>query len=524
MIFTILIIGIIFVGGLFYYMNYLAPKFNPLNKADSLLKQNRVHDAIVEFKKLLEKNPRDPLLHFKLSEIYFSQNEVDQAVPHLEAILENNLYNSEVDKLDVLKKLADSYYKQDNIEKAFSAYVDIQRQYPGDFQSLYHVAFITLGQEEFDIAQRYFNRLVKHDSRDFDVMFGAGITSYQNQKFSEAAEYFIEAVALKPNSEIGLLAAAFALMKKKDYKLGLDYADRLAQSALNSDVKFIAKRLYAYMSVLAKKYDQAIKAILEILSYAEEYNMDEEVELLLFDLGYTCVQGEQIRNALDYWNRLYKKNKNYNNIQEMIALLNRELDSSYTSLVDGFNVSVHDYVDDWLKNFFPQNFLWEICGLKNEYDLDVRNILVTARVPISSDDSIKDVGGSIVAGGEKIEGFLALDTENFRIIANRAVGKLGYKVDQILPTYRDSDGVDFSAIIPETKEKVLVWVRRWSKNKIGEITLRNFAQEINDQKARKGLFITTADLTEAAQKTLEQLNKVELIDATQLNTILRGLI
>ena len=69
--------------------------------------------------------------------------------------------------------------------------------------------------------------------------------------------------------------------------------------------------------------------------------------------------------------------------------------------------------------------------------------------------------------------------------STRLVLKLGNKVDEILHTYRDSDGVDILSQSEENDDKVLVWVRRWKDSKVGEITLRNFAQAVNDIKATK---------------------------------------
>ena len=93
-----------------------------------------------------------------------------------------------------------------------------------------------------------------------------------------------------------------------------------------------------------------------------------------------------------------------------------------------------------------------------------------------------------------------------------------------MQTYRESDGVDFLAVSLVSREKTLVWVRRWSKTMVGEITLRNFAQAINDSKAKQGIFITATDLTDAAKGNLNRLSKVTVIYPDQLNEFLRGLL
>jgi restriction endonuclease Mrr len=69
-----------------------------------------------------------------------------------------------------------------------------------------------------------------------------------------------------------------------------------------------------------------------------------------------------------------------------------------------------------------------------------------------------------------------------------------------------------------------VWVRRWKKTRIGEIPLRNFAQAVNDLRVKKGLLVTTAELTESAKTVAERLNKIVIVPPEELNTYLKGLL
>jgi len=101
---------------------------------------------------------------------------------------------------------------------------------------------------------------------------------------------------------------------------------------------------------------------------------------------------------------------------------------------------------------------------------------------------------------------------------------MGYAVDEILTTYREADGVDFLAHSLAEKEKVLIWVRRWKGTKVGEIPLRNFAQAINDIKAKNGLFITSTELTPSAEGSMNMLSKVTVVYPDQLAALLADLI
>jgi restriction endonuclease Mrr len=93
-----------------------------------------------------------------------------------------------------------------------------------------------------------------------------------------------------------------------------------------------------------------------------------------------------------------------------------------------------------------------------------------------------------------------------------------------MTTYRESDGVDFMATQKEGKVKTLIWVRRWKDANIGEIPLRNFAQAINDTKAKQGYFITTSPLSPAGESALKGLSKVTVVFPEELAGLLKGLV
>ena len=107
MLITVLVIVVIFLGLLSYYIFYIAPKLNPVNKAETFEGQKLFREAIFEYRKALDRKPEDFIVHYRLANLYLKLKEFDQAAIHLEEILRINKFNYEVDKLDVQKKLAD---------------------------------------------------------------------------------------------------------------------------------------------------------------------------------------------------------------------------------------------------------------------------------------------------------------------------------------------------------------------------------------------------------------------------------
>ncbi|MBN2161272.1 MAG: restriction endonuclease [Spirochaetes bacterium] len=519
-----LIVLLVVLIAILAYVYILAPRLNPLNRADGYIRQNMVDEAIMEYKKILDANPNDFTVHWKLAQIYYGRNQVDEGVLHLEEIMRIGKFNYEIEKAEVERKLGAAYLVREDVQKAFQNYFDILKTYPGDEEALYHVAFVLLGQGYFEQALRYFERLIKVGERDFEIYFGAGIASYQVQKTVEPVEYFRDALALNPRSDIANLAMAFAQQKKRDFKEALERARAIIDNSDDEEALFIARRLYGILCVQAKKPAEGVKMLEWLLELARKKEMVDEVAVILYDLGFAALHAEMKDLAYDYWNQLYQFDRGFINIQYLTTQLRKEMDAAAKPGAAEGAIPVIEYTDDWLAQVFPPNYLFDICGLKAVKAVDLGGILAAARYDAARDDS---VSGSHEASGEaaeKIGALLEMDAENFRIIANRAVAKLGYRVDEILPTYREGDGVDFLAFNPAAKEKALVWVRRWKDLRVSEIPLRNLAQAVNDMKVKQGVFITTCDLTDAGEAAAQRLSKVKVVYPQELGNILAELI
>jgi tetratricopeptide (TPR) repeat protein len=518
--FSLIILIIISIGCTIYF-SYFKPKQNPLNKAIELTKQNKFLEAIDEYKKSIVNKSDAFDVNFKIAGLYERLKNYDQELYYLNEILRIDKYNTEVQKLAVLKMLAQSYYFIKDIEKAFQTYFEILKINPDDAEAHYHISFIALGQGEFDIAQRYFEKLVQVQD-DFESFFGAGICSYQNNKNADAVKYFKEALSIKPTSDIAALAISFALQRIEKYSEAILYVNKLIGRITEDEVKYISKRLLAFLTLESDKNEEGMHLLEELLNFAKEKNMQDELKLSLYDVGFACVKNKLLNQAFNYWEELYRIDNSYEDTRELMNLLKKDINSSSNS--DGFENSIFDYVDDWERSAFSSSFLWNICGLKSNQIIDIKNIVVPAKMSKGKDISRLTSTGESSESTERIAAFRNLDNESFRMASTRLVLKLGNKVNEILHTYRDSDGVDILSQSEENGDKVLVWVRRWKDSKVGEITLRNFAQAVNDIKARKGIFITSAELTKAAQTSLTKLNKIIVIYPAELNDLLKGLL
>ncbi len=526
MLIPLLITTVVVLAVALYYVFFLAPRINPYNRAQKFLDQGLLEQAAAEYGRILERKPYDVFVHYRLADIYLEQDQADLAAQHLEEIVKADKYTVNVEKKHVLKKLGRIYLSWDEIEKAFQAYIDILKVNPADQEALYQAAFISLAHGYFELSYRYFEKLAPLNKKSFEIQFGAGVACLQNQKTGEALGYFKDALATDPLSDIGNIAMAYSLLKRRDFKTGANYAKMVVQNSSDDNALFVARRLMGILLVQAGKSEDAVKSLQDTLDLTRKRDMKDEEAMILYDLGFACLKSEKTDMAYEYWNQLYKIDKNYKDVQKAVMILRREMDEEGKKSAPAVFDSLFELSEKWAGEAFPDNYVYSICGLKSERTVDLGSVSVTARIPAEktpaqAGEKKKSAGGSI---DETIAAYLSLDPENFRIISNRVVAKLGYGVDEILPTYRDADGVDFMGHSNQDRSKTLIWVRRWKGTNVGEIPLRNFAQAVNDAKAKQGIFITTSELTENAEDAIKRLGKISVVYPEQLGVLLADLL
>jgi tetratricopeptide (TPR) repeat protein len=295
----------------------------------------------------------------------------------------------------------------------------------------------------------------------------------------------------------------------------------VADNSNDENAMFIAKRLLGFVYIEVGKISLAVKQFDEIGEFCSDHNWDEELRFTLYDLGFAALLEDKIEQAYEHWNRLYQLDRNFRNIQDLITRLRKEMDSQGSKFEE--QKPVVSEASLWKDRAFPENFVWNICGLKSETRVDIGMIISTGRAPVVREKKEHEESGS-PAKDLDFDSLYKLDSENFRSAAYRVCEKLGLVIDEILTTYRESDGVDFLAYQKDSKIKTLVWVRRWKGTSVGEIPLRNFAQAINDAKAKQGFFITTSPLTDSAESILKNLEKVNVIYPEEMLKLLKGVV
>jgi tetratricopeptide (TPR) repeat protein len=460
MLVIILTTAVIILGFVVYYMYFVAPKLNPVNRAEILLQQNRIEEAIVELQKVLDAAPYDIYTHKKLADLYQGQGKDELASKHFERLVEINRFNNDIVKGDIYRTLARMYLKKGQMDKSFEKFYDLIKEYPSDSESLYHVGFIALGQEHFETAYKYLEQLARQEKNNYEVLFGAGISALQSQRTAEAINLFKSALSVEPDSDITGIALSFAFYKKRDYKNAMNSIKHVADNSNDENAIFIAKRLLGFIYIEAGKIPLAVKQFDEIRDYCSEHNWEEELRFTLYDLGFAVLLDDKSEQAYEHWNKLYQLDRNFRNIQDLITRLRKEMDNKGSKFEE--QKPVISEAAAWKERAFPDNFVWNICGLKNENRIDIGTIIATGRSPIVRDKKENEESDS-TAKELNFDSLYKLDSENFRSVAYRVCEKLGLVIDEILNTYRSRTELIFSL------SRKIVKLKLWCGSDAGKV-------------------------------------------------------
>jgi tetratricopeptide (TPR) repeat protein len=314
---------------------------------------------------------------------------------------------------------------------------------------------------------------------------------------------------------------AFVLYRKSDYNSGIGYCRNVIENSKDNNAIFIAKRLLAFIHIEMEDYPPALKLLEELKEDCSREGLNDELKIILYDIGFAYLAHTRNDEASLAWNELFQMDRNFRNIMDISVRLRQEMEAKPGSKADTYKPVITE-LRSWKRGVFHRNFLWDICGLKSDERLDLLEIISDVRDSSNStDDFLNDERDEDRIS--EIGDIYKLNIDAFERISIKLCEKLGFTIDEVMSTYRGSDGLDLMATQKDGKVKTLICIRRWKDTNIGEIPLRNFAQTINDVNAKQGYFITTSPLSAAGESVLNSLEKVKVIFPEELIKHLKGI-
>ncbi len=272
------------------YRNYISYYF----LGEIYLDINYAGKAVAMFKKAKEFGCTFDDLDEKLCFAFFKLKQYDAVI---------RILGKRVGKLSGVGAyiLAESYYKEKNIEDALDLYKKlINKEY-------------NTGNEFLD------EKLIDIEKKESEVYLRLGDIYYKNLKdFDEALKYYQVLIEKEPNNLNADLRIAELYFSKEDYESGVKYYEKVVDKkevANQPEVKY--KLGYSYYKI--KRYAEAVKHLFE----AQKLGVIEEK--LFIGLGYSLAQIKRTEEAIDAYNKALSINpynfQTHNNVGVLYAQL-----------------------------------------------------------------------------------------------------------------------------------------------------------------------------------------------------------
>jgi Ca-activated chloride channel family protein len=110
-----------------------------VNKGVDLYKEGKPSDAEVNFKKGLEKEPKNYIANFNLGDAYFKQQQYDEAIKAYQKALAESKTNEQ--KAQVYHNIGNSLLKDKKIDQSIGAYKQALKLNPDDHDTKYNLSY-----------------------------------------------------------------------------------------------------------------------------------------------------------------------------------------------------------------------------------------------------------------------------------------------------------------------------------------------------------------------------------------------
>ena len=328
-----------------YYLDLARKTLDPaiIERATRIAVYARDDEASYEAASLwVDVDPKNPDPHQILTVMYLRQNNLNEALRHLEIILDAS---------------------------------------EGEFdQKLWMVANFLGGEEDKSMVIELMENLMDKHMNDVDALYAYAHVSSRMGDIKRAESLFEKILELKPENEAAIMAYIALLQRKGDINKALNWLKSTLK--IHKD-NFDLRMAYARLLTDAKRFDEARNQF-ELL-----YNKTPDNTDLLYALGLLSLQENQLTKSEKYFKRLIELKKHIfdaNYYLGRIAEEKNELDKA-----NNFYHSVHDgenYFDAFIrislifaKQGDIEKALTNIRSIEKPKDAH-RNILIQAECEI----------------------------------------------------------------------------------------------------------------------------------------------
>lgn len=497
---------------------FVLPRFSSNRKGLELMRNQQYDEALTEFLRAVDKNPQDFRSRYYLALIYAKKKNIDLARKHLQDLLNANRFNDEVERNDVLLKMASLNLELGLDEQAFQNFQEVLDLDPGNRNALFQLGYLAVGQSEFEIAHDFFKKFLAVDKKDFEALFADAVCLNKIGQGSEAEKTFVRALKSNPESKLTRLLYGVQLLLNEKYSNALKELRILLDDKSTPHVVYFIKRTTALLLYKNQRSLEAVRMLEELKRYCKQNELGKQIPPLLYDLAMIFLSLHDWSFASAYLTMVEYFDADYNDVHMALQNLEYIYSGDETSERELINI-----VQTWENNRTKQFDLFALSGLRSGKKFNITSFMPTAKGAVAVNRGKGEIEleeDDQVSAGSNWDELFKLSFNDFERLVYHISKSIDLSVTTRLNTYREQDGIDLLCKEKNSGENVLVVFRRWKQSKLGDIELRNIVDYIKNERIKRAYLMITTGLTDGAKATSESIPEIKIYSHEELVSLI----
>jgi len=507
-----LVVTLAFFGIIYFF--FIRDTGSVYEKAIMLAERGDYTDARGLIRARIDSDPDNVRAHYIMSRIYNMEGNEDSELVHLLELKRINRWSPDIQPARILARIAEIYYIWGAYRDSYENFLEVIGNQPSHDTALAFLAFMALGQQQFDIAEGHLRRLVKvaPNVPDYRLARGIGLAM---QKSSEALPELELALAMNPHDESTQFMVALQAYRQNDAEKARTVLNDLIPRLMDPAISYIASKLATVVCYMLKDYPAALSHAERCLHGAIQEGWNQEEYDSRLSVAYMALLTNNMEKANEHLLELEIRNPADQTVMKVSDFrMDIEEGIATVDVVSPRGFDFLSHLQDWARRRFPPNAIYDLSGLKMEAEFDL------LAFHTSDGSKPRKSGQESIDPAEYIARFNALKGTAFQEACERLITILGHKVNKALP-YRDKDGADYLTVSQADKKvRALFKIRQWKNQPISDIFLRDLQNNMNELKVQEGYVVAGARLTPGAENALQNLKKINVVNDLEFAELL----
>jgi tetratricopeptide (TPR) repeat protein len=308
----IILIGLVLIGfGTYFAYQYLFPK--KIEELAKMVEMGQTRLAIRGLTELLEKDERNPYVHFLLGEAFSQENNYPHSIVEYRQVLKLGRFGEQFTEVEVRSKLAHLFKGQKALDDAKKEYLILTKLEPRNFENFYQVALLFFNAAYFEKALQYFKKSVQLNPKHMNSHFYLGQIYYKYSKISEAKDAFTKTVNLDPKNFKAHYFIGLIMRQLNE----LDWAIKEFETAqVDNDIRVKAMLGKGLCLMDKSQFRQSQQEFEKALNFALK-NSETEFNLRYF-AAYCAERLRDIHTAIQHWEAIHLVKPDFKDVAEKL--------------------------------------------------------------------------------------------------------------------------------------------------------------------------------------------------------------